>query len=132
MDNNSSANTHTLGEIVGGLATDVQDLVRGEIALARAEVDQKLQRLVGALVWILAGFLVAFAGLVVLLEGGAAALALRLPAWAALLIVGLVVVVVGAIVAAVGRSMLSRQSLAPTQTAASLRQDALMVKEHIR
>ncbi|MDY0883613.1 phage holin family protein [Dongia soli] len=132
MDPNKPANNHTLGEIVGGLATDVQDLVRGEIALARAEVDEKLHRLVGAFLWILGGFLVAFAGLVVLLEGGAAALALRLPVWAALLIVGVIVIVVGALVAGVGRGMLSRKSLAPARTAANLQQDTLMVKEHMR
>jgi hypothetical protein len=38
MDQNRSGNGHSLGEIVGGLATDVQDLVKGEIALARAVV----------------------------------------------------------------------------------------------
>lgn len=132
MEDNRPGNTHRLTEIVGGLATDVQSLVRGEIALARAEVDQKLHRLIGAILWILGGFLVGFAGLVVLLEGGAAALALRLPVWAAFLIVGGVVIVAGAIVTFVGRGMLSSKSLAPTRTAENLQQDALMVKDHIR
>ena len=31
---------HSLGELVSGLAGDIQDLVRGEIALARSELDQ--------------------------------------------------------------------------------------------
>lgn len=132
MENNRAANTHTLAEIVGGLATDVQDLVRGEIALTRAEVEQKLHRLMGAFLWILGGFLLGFAGLVVLLEGGAAALALRLPVWAAFLIVGGVVIVVGAVVAGVGRRMLSRETLVPTRTTTNLKQDALVVKEHMQ
>jgi len=102
-----STNGHSLGEIVGGLASDVQELVKGEIALARAEMEQKLHRLLGALLWVLGGALVGFAGLVVLLQGGAAALALRMPAWAALAIVGVVIVIVGAALARLGLGMLT-------------------------
>lgn len=46
---------HTLSELVGGLSSDVQDLVRGEIALARAEFGQKLQRVLLAETWHLGG-----------------------------------------------------------------------------
>jgi uncharacterized membrane protein YqjE len=130
MDQNRSGNGHSLGEIVGGLAGDMQDLVKGEIALARAELDQKLHRLLGALVWVLGGSLVGFAGLVVLLQVGAAALALRIPAWAALAIVGVVIIVVGALLARLGFGMLTLKALAPERTAANLQKDARMMKEH--
>ena len=132
MDQNRAGNGHSLGEMVSGLAMDVQDLVKGEIALARAEFDQKLHRLIGAFVWVLGGSLVGFAGLVVLLQGGAAALALRLPAWAAQLIVGVTIIVVGAVVARAGLGMLTLKTLAPKRTAANLQQDVRMVKEHTR
>ncbi len=121
---------HSLGEIVGGLATDVQDLVRGEIRLARAELDQKLDRLILALIWLLGGALLGFAGLVVVLEGFAAALAIVLPDWAALLIVGVVIVIIGAVLARSGLGMLSLRSLSPDRTAASLQKDVRVVKEH--
>jgi len=125
-----STNGHSLGEIVGGLASDVQELVKGEIALARAEMEQKLHRLLGALLWVLGGALVGFAGLVVLLQGGAAALALRMPAWAALAIVGVVIVIVGAALARLGLGMLTLKSLTPDRTAENLQKDARMMKEH--
>lgn len=121
---------HSLGEILGGLATDIQALVRGEVALARAELDQKLDRLILSLVWLLGGALLGFAGLVVVLEGIAAALAYVLPDWAALLIVGAVIVAVGAIFARSGLAMLSLKSLTPDRTAASLQKDVRVVKEH--
>ena len=76
---------HGLGEIVGGLASDVQDLVRGEIALACAELDEKLQRAIIAAIWLIGGAFVGFAGLVVVLQGVAALLALAVPTWAAFL-----------------------------------------------
>jgi len=119
-----------MSEIVGGLATDVQDLVRGEIALARTEFDRKLHHLILAAVWLIGGALVGFAGLVVLLEAAAAALALAIPIWAASLIIGLVVIAVGAALARSGLGMLSLRELSPDRTAANIQKDAHMMKEH--
>lgn len=121
---------HSLGKLLGNVATDIQDLVRGEIRLARSELDQKLDRVIMAAVWLLGGALVAFAGLVVVLEGGAAALALVLPQWAASVIVGLVIVIVGALFARSGLAMLSLKTLTPDRTVASLEKDARVVKEN--
>ena len=118
-----------LGDLVGGLAGDVQDLVRGEIALARSEFDVKLHRLVIAAVWLLGGALLAFAGLVVLLEGAAARLALMLPAWASLMIVGGIIVLFGAIFAASGLGRLSLKTLTPERSAANLHKDVAILKE---
>lgn len=120
-----------LSGIVGGLATDVQDLVRGEIKLARAELDEKFSRVVAAAIWLLGGALVAFAGLVVLLQGFAAALALDLPTWAAAIIVGVIFLIIGGVLSMSGISMLSLNKMTPHRTVANLEQDAQTVKEHI-
>lgn len=121
---------HGLGEIIGSLATDLQDLVRGEVRLARAELEQKLDRLIMAAIWLVGGALVAFAGLVVLLQAVAFVLAGYMPTWAAFLIVGVLIVVVGGLVARSGLAMLSLKTLVPDRTVASLRKDANLVKEH--
>lgn len=120
----------SIGTLLGSLATDLQDLVRGEIKLARAELDQKLEKVLLAAIWLLGGALVAFAGLVVILQGVAAALALVLPTWAASLIVGVVIVAVGALFARSGLAMLSLKALTPNRVAASLQKDVHVVKEH--
>lgn len=120
----------SLGDIIGSLAGDIQDLVKGEMRLARAELDQKLNRVIMAAIWLVGGALVAFAGLVVILQGVAAALALVLPTWAASLIVGFLIVAVGALFARSGLGMLSLNTLTPDRTAASLQKDARIVKEH--
>lgn len=120
-----------VGDLLGSLVGDLQDLVRGEMKLARVELDQKLDRVLIAAIWLLGGALLAFAGLVVLLEGLAAILALWLPVWAASLIIGVIIVVVGALFARAGLAMLSLRTLKPDRTAASLQKDARLVKEHI-
>jgi len=127
----SSPAAHSLGEIAGGLAGDVQDLVRGELALARAEFDHKLHSLLGGAISMVGGALVAFAGLVVLLLGVAAVLAKWLPVWGALLIVGLLIAVVGGLIARAGLAQLSLKNLTPDRTAASLKKDGRTLKEHL-
>ena len=119
-----------LGNILGSLAGDIQDLVRGEIRLARAELDQKLQTMILAAIFLLGGALVAFAGLVVFLQGIAAALALVLPTWAASLIVGLLIVVVGGVFARSALSKFSLKTLTPERTTSSLQKDVRILKEH--
>lgn len=131
MANNEPGAAPSLGDIAGGLAGDVQDLVRGELALARAELDHKLHSLIGGAVSLVGGALVGFAGLVVLLEGGAAVLAKWVPAWAALLIVGLVIVLVGGLIARAGLARLSLKNLTPDRTAANLKKDGRILKEHL-
>ena len=42
MSQNRLAESASLGDLIGGLASDIQDLVRGEIALGRSELEQKL------------------------------------------------------------------------------------------
>ena len=129
MSGNSADGVHALGSILGSVAGDLQDLVRGEIRLARVEFDQKLRRVIMAAVFLLGGALVAFAGLVVFLQGIAAALALVLSTWAASLIVGIAIVVIGGLFARSGLAMLSLKALAPDRTTASLHKDVRVLKE---
>lgn len=124
-------NGHSIGEIATGLAGDVQDLVRGELALARAEFDQKLHRLLIATIAIVGGGLVGFAGLIVLLEGGATILSFWLPAWASLLIVGTLIMLIGALVSRIALAKLSIKAIAPDRSMASLEKDSHILKEHL-
>ena len=131
MDRVEPRVAHSLGEIAGGLAGDVQDLVKGELRLARAEFDEKLHGLIAGAISLVGGALVGFAGLVVLLEGGAAILAWWVPAWAALLIVGAVIVLVGGLIARGGLAKLSLKNITPDRTTANLGQDMRILKEHL-
>ena len=124
----------SIGELLAGLANDVRQLIRGEIALGRAELDEKLQRVIRSAVWLLGGALLGFAGLVLLLEGAAAILALSIPipAWAAALIVGAVIILIGVAFAWSGLAALTLRSLAPDRTVSNLQQDVEVMKEHAR
>jgi uncharacterized membrane protein YqjE len=122
----------SIGELLAGLARDVQQLIRGEIALGRAELDEKLQRMMRSAVWLLGGALLGFSGLVVLLEGVAGILAstLVIPPWAAALIVGVVIMALGAAFAYSGLAAMSLKKLAPERTVTNLQKDVQVIKEH--
>ena len=130
MSSAESAPTYRLAPLLGSVASDLQQLLRGELRLARVEIDQKLHRVIMGAIFLVGGALVAFAGLVVALQGFAAALALVLPTWAALLIVGLVIVAVGGLFARSGLAMLSLKALTPDRLTTSLQKDVRVFKEH--
>ncbi len=121
----------SLGTLLGGIIHDIAVLLRSELKLARIELDGKIRKVIVGGVFIVGGALTAFAGLIVLLLGVAAILALFLPVWAALLIVGAVIVVGAALLARAGISMLSLKRLAPERTWSNLQKDALLIKEHV-
>lgn len=118
-----------LGETVGAVVQDVQDLIRGEFELARLELDGKIRQLVIGAVGVVGGALIAFAGLVVALEGGAAFLTKWLSPWASLLIVGLAIVLIGGLVARIALKAFSLSALAPQRTIVSVRHDMRSIRE---
>lgn len=124
-----------IGDLLRTLLTNVSTLFRQEVELAKAELGEKASRAGAAIAAIAAGGLLAFAGIIVLLQ----ALVLELsegpagldPALAAL-IVGGAVVVVGLLLVLYGRSGLKPSNLAPRRTASSLREDAELVRNRFR
>lgn len=120
----------TLRDIVGDVAEDARDLVRGEVALARAEAEQKIDRVIAGVVSLFGAMMLAFAGLIIVLIAAAQALARVIPDWAASLCVGVVVLLIGAIMVAVARRALSPSGLVPDRTIRNVEADATMMKEH--
>lgn len=122
--------TPSLRDLIWGIAGDASDLVRGEIALSRAEAEQKIDRVTAGLISLFGAMLLAFAGLVIMLIGGAQALARVLPDWAASLIVGGVVLVIGVALALVARRTLSPSAMVPHRTIRNVKADTRIIREH--
>ncbi len=120
----------SIRDIVGGVAEDASSLVRGELALARAELEQKANRLIVGVISLLGAMLLAFAGLIVVLIAAAQALTRVMPDWAASLIVGGVVLLIGVAMAATARRALSPAGMMPARTVSNVQADARVVKEH--
>jgi len=120
----------SLRDLIWGIAGDASDLVRGEMALSRAEAEQKIDRVTAGLISLFGAMLLAFAGLVIMLIGGAQALARVLPDWAASLIVGGVVLVIGIALALTARKALSPSAMVPRRTIRNVKADTRVIREH--
>jgi hypothetical protein len=123
--------------LIGDVVRDVSDLVRQEIALAKAEASEKLTKMQVALAAIAIGGAVAFAGFIKLLDAAVFALGnvmgemvTRFPALPAL-IVGGVVVIIGIIMIKMGADRFTASSLRLSRTMQSVHRDQAVVKEHI-
>jgi len=117
-------------ELVNRLSTQISDLVRGELALARSELQAKGKRLgVGAGLAGGAGF-VAVGGLLALLAAAIAALALVLPVWASALIVGVVLLIIAAVLGLLGRKQIQQATPPlPEQAMHGVQDDVQAVKK---
>ena len=124
--------TRSIGELLRDLGSDTADLIRQELLLVRTEITTKVQKSLAALVTMLAGGLLAFVALIVLLGAVVDGLASAgLERWVAELIVGGSVTLGGFILVRVGQKVLAASSLTPERTASSVRRDINLLKEHV-
>jgi len=121
----------SLRDLVGEVADDARDLVRGEIALARAEVDQKVERVITGVISLVGAMLLAYAGLIIVLIAAAQALARSVPDWAASLIIGSVVLVIGMVMALIARKALAPSAMLPKRVIRNVQADARVAKESV-
>jgi len=122
----------SLTTIAKDLSADLGRLVQGEIALAKAELQQNITRIgKGAGLFGGAGVVGLFAVefLLLALTFGIAAF---LPAWAAALIVGVLLAIVAGVLAMSGKKDMAGASLVPKQTIESVKADIKAVKDDVQ
>ena len=122
----------SLGELFTALTTDMTTLVRKEVELARTETVEKISKATRSVVFMIAGGMLAYAGLIGLIIAAIVALANVMDLWLSALIVGLVVIIIGAILLQSGRSMLQRLSLVPEKTVESIKESTEWAKEQVQ
>lgn len=127
-----AAGETSLGELFTALTTDMTTLVRKEVELARTETVEKISKATRSVVFMIAGGMLAYAGLIGLIIAAIVALANVMDLWLSALIVGLVVIIIGAILLQSGRSMLQRLSLVPEKTVESIKESTEWAKEQVQ
>lgn len=125
------ADPRPTGSLLSDAVNQLTRLVRGEVALAKAEVAQNVRNAgigIGMLVVAVVLALVALNVLAVALVG---LLATWIgPGWAAL-IVGLVILAVAALLVFRGLAALKPENLAPSRTVKNVQADAQTIKETV-
>jgi hypothetical protein len=134
-----SPQSRSLGSLFTALSRQLSTLFRRELALARAELSEKVREAGSGLALLAAGGMIILIGLFFIVQavvfGIVALLDLWLPAeiavWLGPLLVGLAAVLVGWALLSSGRRKLSAETLAMQRTADSLREDTALAKEHL-
>lgn len=114
------------------LARETSRLFRQEVALAKAELAEKLSRFGAGAAEIAVGGLLLYAGLLALMAAAVLGLARVVPDWAAALIVGVVVMAIGGGLLLKGRRDVEPAHLVPDRTLRTLREDAQWAREQMQ
>jgi hypothetical protein len=117
--------------LLSDLAGETSTLVRQEIALFKAELNEKLAQIglgAGALA---AGGVIAFSGWLALVAAAILGLNYVLAPWLSALIIGVVVIALGAALALFGKSRLKADALVPRRTLNSLREDEAWIRDQV-
>ena len=132
MNENRSLENRPLGDLFGDLASEMSNLVRQEVSLAKVEVAQKAKYVGRNVGYLVVGGAVAHVALLAIVAAIIMLLAKVLPDWGAALLVGVVIAIVGWLL--IGKAMMALQNadLTPRETVETLKEDATWMKEQIK
>ncbi|MGY0231726.1 YhjD/YihY/BrkB family envelope integrity protein [Longispora urticae] len=126
----STDDHRSTAQLVGDLGAQMSRLVRDEIALAKLETVARARQLGTGVGLLAGGALLALYGLGFLLAAAALGLATVLPAWLAVLLVGVLLTALAGIAVLLGtRRVRDGAPPVPTDTLASVQQDVATIKE---
>jgi hypothetical protein len=108
----------TIADVIKTTIHDAQDLVRGEIALAKVELRQEVRRIGAGAAALAAAGVAAIIAIVFMLTAAATgvAAAMSWPAWTGFGIVGVVLLVMAAVLGMIGRNRFGAEVRMPLTT----------------
>ena len=132
INENRPLENRPLGDLFGDLASDMSNLVRQEVNLAKVEITQKAKYVGRNVGYLVIGGAVAYAALLAILAGIIMLLAKVVPDWGAALIVGAVVGGIGWMLLGKAMMALQQADLTPRETVETLKEDATWMKQQIK
>jgi hypothetical protein len=121
----------SVGELFSKLTLGLSRMLRQEIALAKAEMSQKVSQGVKDVAFLIVGGFVVYGGFLALIAAAIAGLDYVVPLWLAALIVGVIVVGIGYAFVQKGISDLKHRSLKPEQTIETVKEGTEWAKQQI-
>ena len=132
LNENRSLENRPLGDLFGDLASEMSNLVRQEVALAKVEVAQKAKYVGRNVGYLVVGGAVAYVAVLAIVAAIIMLLAKVMPGWGAALLVGVVIAIVGWLLIGKAITALQNAELTPRETVETLKEDATWMKEQIK
>ena len=132
MSEDRSLENKPLGDLFGHLASEMSNLVRQEVALARVEMTQNAKRLGKNVGYLVVGGAVGYAALLALIAAVIMLLDNWLPSWGAALLVGILIAGISWLMIGKALNALQEGEITPRETVETLKEDAAWVKQQIK
>ena len=122
----------SLGELFGDLTSDLSQLLRSEMELARVEIREEAAKAGKAAGLLGGGAVAAIVALILVTSAAAWGLSEVIDAGWAFLVVGVVIGAVAAVLASAGRKRLAEVRPVPEQTVDTLKEDARWARAQVK
>lgn len=132
MNENRPLENKPLGDLFSDLASEMSNLVRQEVALAKVEISHKAKYVGRNVGYLVVGGAVAYAALLAVIAAIIMLLDRVLPTWGASLLVGLVVAGIAWLLIGKALSALQQTDVTPRETVETLKEDAAWMKQQIK
>ena len=129
---NENRSDKPLGELFSDLASEMSNLVRQEVELAKVEVGQKAKHVGRNIGYLVVGGAIAYAALLAVIAAIILLLDRVMPNWGAALLVGVVVAGIGWLLIGKAVSALQQTDVTPRETVETLKEDAAWMKQQIK
>ena len=129
---NENRSEKPLGELFSDLASDMSNLVRQEVELAKVEVGRTAKHVGRNIGYLVVGGAIAYAALRAIIAAIIMLLDNVMPSWGASLLVGVVVAIIGWLLIGKAISALQQTDVTPKETVETLKEDAAWVKQQIK
>lgn len=135
----SPLNEPSIGDLVRNLRDETTTLLRQEVALVKTEMSEKVSKIGLNIAYAVVGGAIAHLALIFLLLAATGAVDFGIAqtdfaphkVWIAPLVIGLIVGAVGAVLLLKAKSTLTKMSLSPEKTIASLKEDKQWVEKKV-
>ena len=127
-----AAEDRSLSDVLQDVIRNVQEIVRSEVRLAKAEIREGATRAKSATLLLGAGAVTAILAILFLLLVIVHALALVMPNWAAALIVGAALAVVASVTLTAGIRRFKQIHPTPARTVETIKENVEWAKQHTK
>ena len=132
MNEDRSLENKPLGDLFGDLASEMSNLVRQEVALAKVEITQKAKGIGKNVGYLVVGGAVGYAALLAVIAAVIMLLDKYMPAWGAALLVGILIAGISWLLIGKALNALQETDITPRETVETLKEDAAWVKQQIK
>jgi uncharacterized membrane protein YqjE len=123
------AGDRSFTDLFQDILRNLQEMIRSEVELAKAEIREEAAKAFSSGVWLMAGGVAALLALLFVMWTIVYALALVWPMWSAVLLVAIVLLVAASILLVVGVRRVRRVHPTPARTIESMRENVEWVKQ---